>query len=61
MMLLRCGSGCPPGFAVMSVFGRGVPAASEAFFRLTVPTIGLTGMNSLLSPASNSVARENPA
>ena len=47
-MLLRCGSGCPPGLATMSVFGSAAPVAVCApFFRFTVPTIGLTGRNSL--------------
>src|SRR3954453_4084363 len=58
--LLRCCRFCPPGLAVMSVFGSELPLAARAFLRLTVPTIGLTGLNSLTVLVSKSVERENP-
>src|SRR4029453_5308219 len=51
IMWLRCGSACPPGLAVMSVFGSAPPDELLAFLRLTVPTIGLPGRNSLVVPA----------
>src|SRR4026208_1746630 len=44
----------------MSVFSSGLPLASGAFLRFTVPTIGLTGENSLAVLVSNSAAREEP-
>ena len=55
--LLRCARGCPPGFAVMFVFGSAAPLISFPFFMLTVPTIGLTGVNSLDTPVSKSAER----
>ena len=42
---------------MISVFGSAAPLISFAFFRLTVPTIGLTGVNSLDTPVSKSPER----
>ena len=50
MTLPRCGSSAPLVGLVMSVFDSVAPVILTAFFRFTVPTIGLVTWNSLCGP-----------